>query len=117
MGSEQFLLAAPSMATIEKYLLGRFCLSIRSGSGLPRVHVPTSAQDMSGHFTIETRDFDGVKRFALVATDGSTVAIGSADRVTAKSEFTKLALYLPATIDQFEASAVDPDGEPLFERR
>ena len=115
MGSEHFILTAPSMTTIEKYFFGKFCLAIRSNHGFPRVYVPSSAED--DHFSIEIRSFEGVERFALIAADGSTLAIGSADRVTAKAELTKLALYVTATIDQFEASADDPDGKPLFERR
>jgi hypothetical protein len=115
MGSEHFILVARSMTTIEKYFFGRFCLAIRSTRGLPRVHVPSSAEE--NHFSIDTRSYEGVERFALIGADGSTLAIGSADRVTAKAELTKLALYVTATIDQIEASAVDPDGKPLFERR
>jgi hypothetical protein len=116
MGSEHFILAAPSMTTIERYLFGRFCLSIRSNADLPRVHAPTSTDGISAHFSIETRCFEGVDRFALIDTDGSIAAISSADKVTARAELTKLALYLTATIDQIEASAFDPDGKPLFER-
>lgn len=117
MGSESFILAAPSMATIEKYLFGRFCLSIRSARGLPRVGLPISANEKPSDFSIETRCYEGVERFALIASDGSTVAISSADRVTGTAELKKLALYLTATIDQIKASATDPEGEPLFEPR
>ncbi|MBV8455139.1 MAG: TNT antitoxin family protein [Acetobacteraceae bacterium] len=116
MGSEHFILAAPSMGTIEKYFYGRFCLSIRSNCGLPRVRVPISAEETSNQFSIDTRSFEGTERFALIAADGSTVAISSADSVTAKAELGKLRVFLRATIDQIEASAVDPDGRPLFER-
>jgi immunity protein 61 of polymorphic toxin system len=117
MGPEHFVLAAPSMTTIEKYFFGRFCLSIRSNSRFPRVHIAMSAGEMADNFSIETRSFEGVERFALISTDGSIAAIGSADGVTAKAQLTKLAVFLTATIDQIEASAVDPDGKPLFERR
>ncbi|WP_082951716.1 TNT antitoxin family protein [Mycobacterium sp. 852002-51057_SCH5723018] len=115
MGPEHFVLAAPSSTTIEKYFFGRFALSLRSSHGLSRMRVPNSAERMSNHYNIDTRLFEGVERFALIASDGSTVAIGSADRVTARAELTKLARYLTATVDQIEASAVDPDGKPLFE--
>ena len=117
MGPEHFILAAQSMGTIEKYLFGRFCLHIRSIRGLPRVGVPISNNGLVSAYSIETREFEGTQRFALVASDGSTVAISSADRVTATAELKRLALYLTATIDQIEASAVDPDGKPLFEPR
>ncbi|MBI2695941.1 TNT antitoxin family protein [Mycobacterium nebraskense] len=117
MGPEHFILAAPSMDTIEKYLFGRFCLHIRSARGLPRVGVPASHNGLLSPYSIETRDFQGTQRFALIASDGSTVAVSSADRVTATAELRKLALYLTATIDQIEASADDPDGKPLFEPR
>lgn len=92
------------MDTIEKYLYGRFCWHIRSARGLPRVGPP---------YSIETRDFGVSQRFALIAT----LAISSADKVTATAELRKLALYLTATIDQIEASAVDLDGKPLIEPR
>jgi hypothetical protein len=117
MESEGFVLAASSIDTIEKYLFGRFGMYIRSARGLPRVSVPTSANQPSSNFSIETRGFDGIERFALVASDGSAVAIGSADKVTGPSELKKLALYLAATTDRIEASALDPEGKPLFERR
>ncbi|WP_082975786.1 TNT antitoxin family protein [Mycobacterium sp. E2238] len=117
MGAEHFILAAPSMAIIEKYLFGRFCLRIRNAKGLPRVSVPTRDNGLPSSYSIELRDFEGVQRFALIASDGSTVAISSADRVTANAELRRLALYVPATVEQIEASAVDPDGKPLFERK
>ena len=116
MEAEQFVLAAPSMTTIEKYLFGRFCLSIRSKRGLPRVRVPITADESVLHFRIATQKFEGIERFTLIASDGSTTAVGSADRATGTAELKKLALYLIATIDEIEASAVDPDGKPIFER-
>lgn len=117
MESENFVLAAPSIETIEKYLFGRFGMYIRSARGLPRVGVPVAANEVSSNFSVETRDYEGVQRFALIGPDGSTVAIGSADKVTATVELKKLAIYLTATIDEIEASVKDPDGKPLFERR
>lgn len=117
MGAEHFILAAPAMATIEKYLFGRFCLHIRNARGLPRVGVPMSEDGWRSKYSIDTRDFQGTQHFALIAADHSTVAVSSADKVTAAAELRKLALFLTATIDQIEASAVDPDGKPLFERR
>lgn len=117
MESEGFVLAASSMDTIEKYLFGRFGMYIRSTRGLPRVGVPVAANEAGSKFSIETRDYEGVERSALIAPDGSTIAIGSADKITATAEFKKLALSLTATIDEIEASVIDPDGKPLFERR
>lgn len=117
MESEGFVLAASSMDTIEKYLFGRFGMYIRSTRGLPRVGVSFSANRQPFNFSIDTRDFEGVERFALIGSDGSTVAISSADKVTGTSELKKLALYLEATTDQIEASAIDPEGKPLFARR
>ncbi|OBC02589.1 hypothetical protein A5782_18310 [Mycobacterium sp. 852002-40037_SCH5390672] len=117
MESEGFVLAASSMETIEKYLFGRFGMYIRSARGLPRVGVSTSANQESSNFSIETRDFEGVERFSLIASDGEAVAIGSADKLTGTSELKKLALYLAATVDEIEASAIDPEGKPLFARR
>lgn len=117
MGSETFVLAAPSIDTIEKYLFGRFGMYIRSAKGLPRVGVPMPANPVCSKFSIETREYEGVERFALIGADGSTVAIGSADKITATAELKKLAVYLSAPIDQIESSSIDPDGKPLFERR
>lgn len=109
MESEKFVLAALSLETIEKYLFGRFGTYIRSARDLPRVGVAIAANELSSKFSIETREYDGVERFALIAPDGSTVAIGNADKVTATAELTKLALYVTSTIDQIEASAIDPE--------
>ncbi|MGD1171311.1 TNT antitoxin family protein [Mycobacterium seoulense] len=117
MGAEHFILAAPAMSTIEKYLFGRFCLHIRSARRLPHVGLPISEDGWRSDYSIQIRDFQGAQHFALIAADGSTVAVSSADRVTAAAELRKLALFLTATIDQIEASAVDPDGKPLFEPR
>lgn len=115
--SENFVLAASSMETIEKYLFGRFCMYIRSGRNLPRVGVPLTDNEMSSKFNIQTRDFDGIERYALTDSDGSTLAISSSDSITGTAELKKLALYLTATLGQIEASATDPEGKPLFERR
>ncbi|MBZ4557794.1 hypothetical protein GBO17_17085 [Mycobacterium avium subsp. hominissuis] len=117
MESERFVLAASSIDTIEKYLFGKFGMYIRSARNLPRIGVPVSAEDEHSDVNIETREYEGVERFALVAPDGSAVAVGSADKITATADLKKLALYLNATIDQIEASVLDPDGKPLFERR
>lgn len=117
MESEWFVLAAPSVDTIEKYLFGKFGMYIRGTRNLPRIGVPVSAGDQHSDFNIETREYEGVERFALVAPDGSAIAVGSADKITATADLKKLALYLNATIDQIEASMLDPDGKPLFERR
>jgi hypothetical protein len=81
------------------------------------VRVPIAANELTSRFSIETREYDGVGRFALIAPDGSTVAIGYADKVTATAELKKLALYVTSTIGQIEASAIELDGKPLFERR
>lgn len=117
MESESFILAASSIHAVEKYLFGRFAMYMRSARGLPRVGVPKSVGNEASDFSIETRDFEGVERFALIGADGSTLAISSSDRITATAELKKLALYLVATVEQIEASAMDPEGKPLFERR
>lgn len=79
--------------------------------------MPVSDNALVSTYNVETREFDGSQHFALIASDGSTVAISSTDKVTAAAELKKLAVYLSATIDQIEASAGDPDGKPLFEPR
>jgi hypothetical protein len=116
MEAENFVLAAPSMTTIEKYLFGRFTLTIRSNESLPRVRVPIPVENGSMPFRIATKTFEGIERFALIGLDDSTIAVSSADRVTAAAELNKLSRYLTATIDEIEASATNPGGEPLFER-
>jgi Immunity protein 61 len=116
MGPEHFILAAPTIDTIERYFFGRFCQSIRSRRELPRVRLPISEEEISPHFSLDSRYFDGVQRLALIASDGSTVAISSADRLTGTAELVKLSLYLTATIDEIVASGLDPDGKPLFKR-
>jgi hypothetical protein len=117
MGPEQFILATPSMATVERYFFGKFGLAIRSLRNLPRVRVPVSAEKLSPGFRLETRIFDGVERWALIALDDSTVAVGSTDQVTGTAELVRLSLYLSSTIDEIIASVLDPDGKPLFQPR
>ncbi|WP_084163436.1 TNT antitoxin family protein [Mycobacterium triplex] len=117
MGPEQFILAAPLMATIERYFFGRFGLSIRSQRDLPRVKVPIAAEELLPGFRIETREFDHGDHRALIAADGALVAVGSTDQITGTADLVKLSLYLTATIEEIQASALDIDGKPLFELR
>ncbi|SOK27508.1 Immunity factor for TNT [Mycobacterium simulans] len=117
MGPEHFVLAAPSMTAIERYLFGKFGRAIRSKRGLRRVRVPISREEISTGFSIDTRQFEGVDRLALIASDGSTVAIGSGDPISGTADLVKLSVYLTATIDEIVASCNDPDGKPLFKRR
>ncbi|BBY20124.1 hypothetical protein MSTO_03290 [Mycobacterium stomatepiae] len=117
MGPEHFILAAPLMATIERYCFGRFGLEIRSRLGLPRVKVPISADELPLNFSIETRRFDDAEHWALVAPDNTLVAIGSTDQIAGTADLVKLSLYLTATTDEIRESTLDPDGKPLFELR
>lgn len=117
MGPEHFILAAPSMTVIERYLFGRFGLAIRNQRDLPRVQVPVSAEKISSQFRLESRPFEGAEHWTLIGPDQSTVAVGSTDRVTGTAELVKLSLFVTATIDEITSSAVDPGGKPLFQRR
>lgn len=117
MGPEHFILAAPSMVTIEKYLLGRFYPAIRSKLNLPRIRVPVAPDELPAGYSIDTRQFEGVGRLALIASDGSTVAVSSTDRVTGTAELVRLSLFSTASNEDIAASALDLDGKPLFRRR
>ncbi|ULP40473.1 TNT antitoxin family protein [Mycobacterium lentiflavum] len=117
MGPEQFILAAPLMRTIERYLFGRFGLEIRSQRSLPRVKVPTSREELSPGFNIEMRGFDDVEHWALIKADSTLVAIGSTDQTTGTADLVKLSLYLTATIEDICTAVLDPDGKPIFELR
>jgi hypothetical protein len=117
LGPEYLDLAAPSMATIEGYFFGKFGRFIRSRNGLPRVHMPIAREELSDGFTIGNRVFQGVERLALVASNGSEVAISSGDEVSGMADLVKLSFYLTATVDDIVASCLNPDGEPLFTLR
>lgn len=56
MESERFVLAAPSIETIEKYLFGKFVMYIHSARNLPRIGIPVSADDEHPDVNIETRE-------------------------------------------------------------
>ena len=92
-------------------------MTIRGQRDLPRVKVPTSADELPPGFRIEKRGFDGAEHWALIASDNTLVAIGSTDQITGTADLAKLALFSIATIDEICASALDPDGKPLFELR
>ncbi|OBG71149.1 hypothetical protein A5700_12455 [Mycobacterium sp. E1214] len=112
MNSEYLVLAAPSLETIEKYLYGRFGFALRSDKGLP--HLRTPVLEELG-YSCTSQPHKDRERFALVNAAGALIAIGSADRLTAKVEFKRLALMLTASIDEIESSMMDPDGKPLCE--
>lgn len=114
MGDEYFKFAAPSMSVIEKYFYGNFGQAIRSSRDLPIIPMPKSEDEVSQGFSIETRQFDDVERFALVAPDGSVVGISSGGKLLASALLVELSLYLTATIEDIMASFLDPDGKPLF---
>lgn len=116
-GPEFFVLAAPAMATIEKYLYGRFGRSIRSRRSLPRVHIPTTREELSAGYSLGTQMFEGVQRLALINAAGDTVAIASSDEVTGTGDLAKLSLYLTVTVDDITAAFLDPKGKPLFAPR
>jgi hypothetical protein len=50
-------------------------------------------------------------RVALIASDGSTVAVSSTDRATGTAELVKLSLFSTASIEDIAASALDLDGK------
>ncbi|MCV7257083.1 TNT antitoxin family protein [Mycobacterium shimoidei] len=117
MGPEKFRFAAPLMDTVERYLLGRFGEDIRALGELPPVHIPGSEEEISAGFTIDSRPFAGVERRALIASDGSTVAIISGGKLIATIELVALSLYLTTTVDDIVTSFLDPGGKPLFRPR
>jgi len=114
---EHLDLAAASMATIETYFFGKFGRFIRSKKSLPRVHIPTARDEISNGFTIGTRMLEGVQRLALVASNGSAVAVSSGDELSGTAHLVKLSLYLTATVDDIVTSSLAPDGKPLFTPR
>lgn len=114
LGEEHFKFAAPSMSVIEKHLMGSFGQSIRTRRDLPVIPMPKSVDELSAGFSIETRQFDGVERLALVAPDGSVVGISGGGKLLASALLIELSIYLTATIEDIMASFLDPEGKPLF---
>jgi hypothetical protein len=114
LGPEYLVFAAPSMATIESYFFGKFGGYVRSRKKLPRVHVPFKLEEISPGFTIQTRNFDGVERFTLIASDGSDLAVSTGDKFSGTADLVELSHYLTVTADDIMASYLSPDGRPLF---
>jgi hypothetical protein len=115
---EQFVLAAPSMDTIERHLFGDFGPSVRRQRRLPDVRRPIDWEEMAPGFTFDTRTFGGVEdRIALIDSAGAVVAISSSDPVTASFALAGLSVYVSATVDDIVASFLDPEGKPLFSLR
>lgn len=115
---EQFILAAPSMDTVESYLFGDFGPSVRRQHQLPAVRRPIDWDEMAPGFTVDKRTFGGVEdRFALIDSAGAVVAISSSDPVTASFDLAGLSVYVSATVDDIVASFLDPEGKPLFSLR
>lgn len=117
MGPEHFILAAPSMDTIEKYFFGRFCQVIRRKRELPRLRIPVLREQLAPNFHIDIRDFEGVDRLTLISSDGAAVAVSSSDSVTGTAELVKLSFFLNVSIDEIVASCLDQNGKPLFRER
>jgi immunity protein 61 of polymorphic toxin system len=116
LGEEHFEFAATSSSTIDKYLFGNFGQSIRSNRGLPVIPAPKSLSEISAGFSIETRQFDGKERLALIAPDGSIAGVSSGGKLIATASLIELSLYLNATIEDIMASCLDPEGKPLYRR-
>lgn len=115
---EQFVLAAPSMDTVERFLFGDFGPSVRRRRKLPDVRRPIDWEEMAPGFMVETRTFGGVEeRIALVDSAGAVVAISSSDPVTASFNLAGLSVYVSATVDDIVTSFLDPEGKPLFSLR
>jgi hypothetical protein len=114
LGPEYLVFLAPSMATIESYFFGKFGGYIRSRKKLPRVHVPFTLEEISTGFTIQSRNFDGVERFTLIASDGSEVAASSGDKFSGTADLVELSHYLTVTTEDIVTSYLDPEGNPLF---
>jgi Immunity protein 61 len=114
LGPEYLNLAARSMTTIEHYFFGQFGRFIRSQKRLARVHMPIANEEISPGFTIRTQPFDGAERLALIAPDGSEVAVSGGDKFSGTADLVKLSLFLTATADDIMTSYLDPNGKPLF---
>jgi hypothetical protein len=114
LGPEYLVFAAPSIATVERYFFGKFGGYIRSRKKLPRVHVPFVLEELSAGFTIQSRVFEGVERFVLVASDGSEVALSTGDKFSGTADLVEMSYYLTAATADIMASYLEPDGKPLF---
>ena len=81
---------------------------------MPRVHVPFLLEELSAGFTIQSRVFEGVERFVLVASDDSEVALSTGDKFSGTADLVEMSYYLTAATADIMASYLDPDGKPLF---
>jgi len=113
-GEEQLTFAAARMSTIEKYLFGNFGHSVRSIRGLPVIPVLKSSEPATNGLSIQPRQFDGAARLALIAPDGSIIALKSGGKLIATSSLAELSALLSATIEDIKASFLAPAGSPLF---
>ncbi|MCB0931403.1 MAG: hypothetical protein KDB71_05825 [Mycobacterium sp.] len=117
LGPEHLESAAPAWQTIEKYLYGDFADSIRFLRRLPPVHLPATKDELAPGYALSTEHFDGRDRGALLASDGSVVAVSRGDEISATMWLVFPALLLNSSIDDITAASTSAAGSPLYNRQ
>ena len=110
-GPEQFVMATSSTPTLERYLLGLFGADIRSLRGLPRLAIPSEANEISPGFTVSEPDAEGDR--TLFDRDGQPIARAHEPTLSLWL-LAELSHYASASVDRIQASFEDPSGSPLF---
>lgn len=113
--AEYPIFVAPAVDTVERFLLMTFGATTRFRRSLRRIRFPADGDGVAPGFTLATRPFRGEKKFALVTTDGQTVAWSRNDRIIATVVLVELSYHMRASIAEIAASYIDPAGLPLFE--
>ena len=110
-GAEQFVLSAPTLCPIERYLWGLFGADIRSVLGLPRIDIPSEITDLAQGY--ELSELGAASQRTLRRADGEAVAVARG-RTLSVWTLVELSRLLSASVEDLKASYEDSSGRPLF---
>lgn len=108
---EQFDLFAPSMDTIERYLVSKFATRVRSRQGLPRLKIPTTVDSIAAGYRIGDAGAEG---FRTLFDDQGRVVATALGNMSAVTKLVKLSHLVSPPLADVLAAFSDPQGRPLF---
>ena len=108
---EQFDLFAPSMETIERYLVSKFATRVRSRRGLPRLKIPTTVDSIAPGYRVGDADAEG---FRTLFDDQGGVVATALGNMSAVTKLVKLSHLVSPPLAEVLAAFDDPRGRPLY---
>lgn len=106
----KFILAATSLAAVERYLFDALSADVRNAKRLPWIRVPTTSEELAVGYQIVERPDDFIE---LARSNGDVVARCRQGRLGTMNLVVLSHLY-DAPIADVERTYLDPNGRPLF---